>query len=879
MKNKRKVLAPTIAGLATFAMVSPLALTATSCSCSKFAGESMLGGVYTPTFDPYDAGKDAEGNDNLVNIPTGEDIYLKKAFDYTKAPYEEYKWTGTNIASMVEELVDSLNNQMGYDVIKINKWEAKLSDFKVTDARQDRVSYKATQDIDIDIDYRANPRSNIAIKSLGGHVRLAWGHYINNMPLGIFDIGTDNWRIFNASNDKPFQDMTLWFIAPDMSEIPADDHTWSMDIDLLADIDLNVNGDKLIDLDNEIAFKFDKYFAYAIELLLKSEAPSSTAQTIAYMVERVIPLLGGWFSYYLKDTKHYDHIISDPVNVDPDWPQELLPIGWNTPVKSRPMPLDNFDQAYTQFGMPAHYRWELGDGLASDYGGAIVLTLGVNRNSTFIDYAEEAIDVLNAIAQQKVPVKRKGFPIQIPDSMFTTTVNSKALPIVDAYYDWKPTSDDSRPQYGSNIAEMENYQFNSLVPLVMTKDWIALGNPFDLIEDKTIWDMYPSHQEQIGAVQNINTNATGETEVHFLVKDFVKKDMEKPTYSGRYEFECDTVSDDGADIEITEYSDTGLKYRFGEEPIELDDGQIVWDMYIPVKASDWVNNPTTTSPEALSKLFKLVLLYTWFEGGTYHTSIIRTEPFQMLYGYTGSWNPDISRTIDTGSATSPYLESATIENAIYIPNKTNVTIGNCSLTDPAGTWVPYLATNGLQITPSDKEDYYDVTLIYDQTKWESRSIPLYNCQLAFDYTCNESDDPLNVVISSLNLIPTQPLAWNTEDGSAITFDYYVTSEENHYYSDIFKMNCNDLGTDGYFFTSIWTEPNESSTRIDYSYNTLLAYDNNNPGFVTLQISPNGLNTAVVESDTTYYLHAAWLEYTTGNYYDEWIPITFNIIYE
>ncbi|MCQ3914828.1 MAG: hypothetical protein MJ201_03555 [Mycoplasmoidaceae bacterium] len=66
-----------------------------------------------------------------------------------------------------------------------------------------------------------------------------------------------------------------------------------MDIDLLADIDLNVNGDKLIDLDNEIAFKFDKYFAYAIELLLKSEAPSSTAQTIAYMVERDIPLLGG----------------------------------------------------------------------------------------------------------------------------------------------------------------------------------------------------------------------------------------------------------------------------------------------------------------------------------------------------------------------------------------------------------------------------------------------------------------------------------------------------------------------------------------------------------------------------------------------------------
>ncbi|MCQ3914827.1 MAG: hypothetical protein MJ201_03550 [Mycoplasmoidaceae bacterium] len=48
-----------------------------------------------------------------------------------------------------------------------------MSDFKVTDARQDRVSYKATQDIDIDINYRANPRSNMAIKSLGGHVRLA----------------------------------------------------------------------------------------------------------------------------------------------------------------------------------------------------------------------------------------------------------------------------------------------------------------------------------------------------------------------------------------------------------------------------------------------------------------------------------------------------------------------------------------------------------------------------------------------------------------------------------------------------------------------------------------------------------------------------------
>ncbi|MCQ3914830.1 MAG: hypothetical protein MJ201_03565 [Mycoplasmoidaceae bacterium] len=87
--------------------------------------------------------------------------------------------------------------------------------------------------------------------------------------------------------------------------------------------------------------------------------------------------------------------------------------------------------------------------------------------------------------------------------------------------------------------------------------------------------MYPSHQEQIGAVQNINTTATGETEIHFLVKDFVKKDMEKPTYSGRYDFECDTVSDDGADIEITQYSDTGLRYRFGKEPIELDDGQIV----------------------------------------------------------------------------------------------------------------------------------------------------------------------------------------------------------------------------------------------------------------------------------------------------------------
>lgn len=875
MKNKRKVLAPTIAGLATFAMVSPLALTATSCSCSKFAGESMLGGVYTPTFDPYDAGKDEDDNDILVNIPTGEDIYLKKAFDYTKAPYEEYRWTGTNIASMVEELVDSLNNQMGYDVIKINKWQAKLSDFKVTDARQDRVSYKATQDIDIDINYRANPRSNMAIKSLGGHVRLAWGHYINNMPLGIFDIGTDNWSIFNPSNDKPFQDMTLWFIAPDMSEIPADDHTWSMDIDLLADIDLNVNGDKLIDLDNEIAFKFDKYFAYAIELLLKSEAPSSTAQTIAYMVERDIPLLGGWFSYYLKDTKHYDHIISS-TEVDPDWPQELLPIGWNTPLKSSPMPLDNFDQAYTQFGMPAHYRWELGDGRASDFGGAIVLTLGVNRNSTFMDYAEEAIDVLNAIAQQKVPARRSGFPIQIPSSMFTTTVNSKALPIVDAYYDWKPTSDDTRPQYGANIAEMENYKFNSLVPLVMTKDWIALGNPFDLVEDKTVWDMYPSHQEQIGAVQNINTTATGETEIHFLVKDFVKKDMEKPTYSGRYDFECDTVSDDGADIEITQYSDTGLRYRFGKEPIELDDGQIVWDMYIPVEASQWVNNPTTTSPEALSKLFKLVLLYTWVEGGMSHTSVIRSEPFQMLYGYTGSWNPDISRTINTGSATSPYLESATIENAIYIPNKTNVNIEHCILIDSAGSWVPYLATNGLEITPGDKEDYYDVTLVYDQTQWESRSIPLYNCQLAFDYTCDESADPLNVVINSINLVPTQPLAWNTSSGEPITLDYYSwLSDSDQDYTDLFKLNCDDLTDEHWIATAIYTEPDTSSTRIDYY--SLLAHDEDNPGFATLRLPQNCFPYEFVEPGQTYYLHAEWTT-STGIYYDEWIPITFNIVY-
>ena len=256
MKNKRKVWAPAVAGLATCSMVLPLAMSATSCSCSKFASTSVLDGNYIPDFDPYDAGVDAEGYANFVNIPQGEDIMLKAYIHDKKMPAKEHRWMASGVAYYLTYYASLLNNELGYEAIKVNKYNA---DFKVEDQRTGRVSYNISQDIDVTLDIQPGELpfgSNLKLDSLAGNIRLAWNHKVNNMPLGIFDFGTDDYSIFRRKarkyapyGDKPFEDMTIWFVAPDMSEIPAGDKTWSLNLDFLVDADISVNGDKLIDID------------------------------------------------------------------------------------------------------------------------------------------------------------------------------------------------------------------------------------------------------------------------------------------------------------------------------------------------------------------------------------------------------------------------------------------------------------------------------------------------------------------------------------------------------------------------------------------------------------------------------------------------------
>lgn len=632
MKNKRKVLAPTIAGLATCSMVLPLALSATSCSCSKFASTSVLDGDYIPDFEPYDAGVDAEGNYNFVNIPQGEDLMLKAYINDKKMPAKEHRWMASGAAYYLTYAADWVNNQLGYDAIKINKYNADLKNFKVEDSRTGRVSYDISQDIDVTLDVQPGNLpwpSNLKLDSIAGNIRLAWNHKVKNMPLGIFDLGTDSWDIFGTQKiqkrlapygDKPFTDMTVWFVAPDMSEVPVGDKTWALDLDFLIDADIDVNGDKLIDIDHEYNFTFDKYAAWGVEELVRALSDSdqeyAKVMGIAYILERFIPLCSGWMSYYLNQCHHMDHIISD----DPDDTIPKGTLGWQTPITYTMDPevihVDNLEKkidnaggkipyipakpihrqhiyAYTKSRQEANIVYELADGTYTK-NDIFAACIGVNTGGENFSVASLFKSLL------------KGrFPFSVPRGINTITNVSSFGKTISLKFDWSKSDEGSRPAYGQSSQSLLGYDY--LLPIVMTKDWVAVGDPFTLVEGGHIWDMYPNHQTEPYATEIIPTNgALGEV-LSFAIDQQTYNIIQNEPSRLQIQLVQETTGPDAHDVEIISDDmncgpqDNGLGY--------------VLNLPVQIQGAEWGDIPVS---------------HQFHIKATYDGDILETAPFMLI---------------------------------------------------------------------------------------------------------------------------------------------------------------------------------------------------------------------------------------------------------
>lgn len=481
MTKNKKILVPVLSALATAAVTVPTLATTVSCAKKdKFSGESVLDGLYEPSdIEPY------RTSSNL-NFAQAESVYFDYISNHLDVPAKEFKWMAAGFPSIVKDFntyirTDLFSGQIEYDPITLTKLNVRMSNFTITDADLHKASYQVVQDIELKIHLEVpeEEENELTFRSVTGTIRLAWCNDVTNMPVGLFDLGTDNLHIFNpTSNDLPFPDKVLWYMAPDMSQVSYNDNTWSMNLDYLLDLNIVINEgvqdeDKVIDFNNEFKFTFDKWACFGIEKLFGGKRAEDSLE--ADLVERLIPLTCGWDSYYLSQSNHADHINGD-----------LEDYGWQTETVDEPEFIDEYEGVYVSPDNPAIYKYALGEP-------------GINENQIGVVPYGITFDSSSLL----------GFSVQkanIVDVDWEVVDNGASLLVS---YDWAM---EQRPKAGYTTAEL--YDF--IVPVVMTKDWFALGRGFNLYEKEDnfgSWD--PNKPEEIYIPLGTTTDVTMEDIIFF----------------------------------------------------------------------------------------------------------------------------------------------------------------------------------------------------------------------------------------------------------------------------------------------------------------------------------------------------------------------------
>lgn len=469
MTKNKKILVPVLSALATAAVTVPTLATTVSCAKDKFAGESVLDGLYEPSdIEPYRTA----GN---LNFPQAETAYFNYISQHLDAPAKEFKWMGAGLPSLVKDLNTFIRSRYmskdtDYDPITLTKLNVQMSNFTLNDVDKHTASYRVVQDIEMVVHFEVpeeSPNNELTFRHIDGTIRLAWCNDVNNMPIGLFDLGTDDLKIFDpTSNDLPFPDKTLWYFAPDMSQVSYNDNSWSMNLDYLLDVNVVVNQgvedeDKVIDFNDELKFTFDKWACFGIEKYF--EMTGYRKDLLPNLIERILPLTCGWDSYYLSQSTHADHINGN-----------LEGYGWNEDCI-----LYQFD-VYTDVEVsaeaPATYRYALGEpGISKD--DIQVVLYGIT------DFFDPETESILDLGYEKVWEVTPQWDI---------TDNGSTL---EVSYDWSSQFIEQmgyqRPEGGASTFAGQPYgRYDFVVPVVLTKDWFALGRAFNIWEKSVeiIWN-------------------------------------------------------------------------------------------------------------------------------------------------------------------------------------------------------------------------------------------------------------------------------------------------------------------------------------------------------------------------------------------------------
>lgn len=421
-----------LSALGTATLVVPIVTTAlSSCSCStiSYAGEDMLKYIeepYIPEWESMSATEDVtipQGNEAYWTWLTDEDTNAKKQVG------DEFRFTASMLPPILAGIL-GIGVEPG-EGIYFKKFEAKLSNFKITNEDEHRASYTTTTDIQIAL--------NVP-NFVSGSIRLAWHHDVVNAPIGFFDL--DPSKIVGDM----FSDGTLWYVAPDLSSVEAGDKTWYVDMNWLLDGHIKLMGSRIIDLNNEtLHLKLNTVACALIESIFEDKRYGEDKLLYAYFIERLLGLASGYFSYYMFGSNMPKHL------VETKWITDTTPL----------RPEIGIVTAETQLTKSAQAEYTLDD----HYDKVGVVTLNLREPEEW-DPEWALVDLLSCIVLDS----------SVEGSIDTLESGSSKATID---LDW---SNPYRPLPGTDIAGLHNAEGDWSLPMIVTKDWITFGTPFNLKE-------------------------------------------------------------------------------------------------------------------------------------------------------------------------------------------------------------------------------------------------------------------------------------------------------------------------------------------------------------------------------------------------------------
>lgn len=776
MKNKSKLISALSLGTVA-ATVTPLVLVSTGCAKSgvSFACDDVQN--FTPSIATHDKVTEP------MSVIDGNKDYFAQLAKNQSMPDQEHKW-GTSI---IADLIPSLNLLLQMSVqglvteepITITKIGANVKNFKSEEKNGKTIaSYNNIEDINlhINMDFEWPKGREMPFTNISGDLRLAWNHKVNQMPLRFFDL--DPSAVIGES--KIFDYQTIWFMGPDPTQCDwegkgSDD--WFIDSTYLLNLQLSVDDSKVINIHNDtLNIRYDK----EIQGIISSLGDKPLTQQL---IMRLLPLTAGWSSYYMSQVEEAPHVkitwapgqVIQATETSPMIAKTSIAKPFNGNVRIVDIPKDD----------PTYYS-------KKEFSFDFIPLDGDGSNG----YSLFDINLFNSDVPFVIDYKSS-----LTEGSFAVTKVDWAQSITRPYDGYRWQENDRADLYDVRV-----------VPAVITRDWIALGEPMILQEEATFGDNYVAHENKEGPsieyvdVQDViaQKSANGSVVLEFPIKDEdVYKDMQDDDHLDDYYVVVDSSK------------------PIGKTPIAQIDKSVAggrgWSVYedkdknrwlkIYLFVSEWKNKSTPPSEEAVTMDFNLLFEYR-------PTSLTQTVgPFVLRYGNGFSWNNKVDK-IAAINANKGEVNKTELKKAIMFAysgaDAANLS-GTASIKKSEGgtSYSDATATIGEPTKVDGYDNLYAADVIISSTdSWDPTVSP--NDYLQLDCTIHDTASPQFTTSNSFDFAIGNSIIWNTQKYGNKEVPVSNTYP-SHTYTKLIKFPEGSGIDEDTIFTSIVMEENSQGS--------------------------------------------------------------------